>query len=96
MDEIQRALSDPETMEKVTRLAQQLMGGETPPAESPVTAGLGSLLQGMKPGQGGHPLAAALGAHLDEGRRRRLERALSAAGALRLSGALFGRDGHGL
>lgn len=100
MDEIQKVLSDPAAMEKITRMAQQLMGsGESASAPPPEAAspGLpGELLRGLKGMTGPHPLAAALAPYLGEERRRRLERALSAARAVRLSGSLLGRDGHGL
>lgn len=105
MDELQNLLSDPAAMERIRQMAQQLMGSGAAPAPEPPTppAGdLGALLRGLGipgpgPGpRGGHPLAAALGPYLTEGRRARLERALGAAEAVRLSGALLGRGGHGL
>ncbi|MBR6209047.1 MAG: hypothetical protein IKQ69_08605 [Oscillospiraceae bacterium] len=92
MDEIQKILSDPSAMEKLSHMAQELMGGAAPEAPSPAAA----LPEWMKGLRGGHPLADLLGPYLGEERRQRLARALNTARAVRLSGSLLGRDGHGL
>ena len=52
MDEIQKILSDPSAMEKLSHMAQELMGGAAPEAPSPAAA----LPEWMKGLRGGHPL----------------------------------------
>lgn len=105
-DRLNAVLSDPGEMERLTRMAQQLMGGAPSPepngSEAPdkaeetlpagLNAALGKVLGGAK-GKGKPPLLQAVGPYLDEGRRRRLERALRLASTARVAGTALQKMG---
>lgn len=114
MDEFEktldRVLSDPAEMEKLSRLAGQLFGGDAPGAPSPreggglpEMAGLAKKLGGLM-GAGGAKsdkaaLLKALSPYLREDRRDKLQRAMRLARAARVAGAAlheFGGEGSGL
>ena len=102
-DRLNRILSDPAEMEKISRLASQLMGGEgadsaPPPADggipdlSGVLGRLGSL--GGKSDKSA--LLAALSPYLKPDRRQKLQKALRLAQAARIAGvALDAYGGEG-
>ena len=101
-------LSDPAAMAEVTRLARQLMGGETavppPPGDGgagspPEEGGAGPLPGLLRQWDGrNHPLARAMAPYLGEARQRRLERALGVASAARMADSVLrGMGGiHGI
>ena len=97
-DRLNRILSDPEEMEKISRLAAQLMGGaEESGATQPNPMPDLSRLLGL-PGQTGSKAALlnALAPYLQPERRKKLEKALRLAQAARIAGIAldsFGGDG---
>ena len=97
-ERLNRVLSDPGEMEKISRLAAQLMGGgdggETPPDGFPDLSGLlGSL--GKVGGGDKAALLAALGPYLRPERRQKLQKALRLAQAAHIAGlALDGCGGE--
>ena len=91
-DKLHAILSDPAEMERISRLASELMGGggEAAPAEgsdpdSPLLRRLGGLLGGAGSGDK-TALLKALSPYLRPERRARLEKALRLAGLLRVAG----------
>lgn len=92
MDELeqtlQRVLSDPQEMEKISRIAAQFMGGgqdETPAKE--------------ESGPDKTALLNALAPYLREDRRKKLQKAMRLARAARVAGVVlneFGGEGGGL
>ena len=103
-DRLNAVLSDPGELERLTRMAQKLMGGaqsaepdqSEAPREEPLPTGLnaalGQMLGGLK-GKGKPPLLQAVGPYLDEGRRRRLERARRLASTARVAGTALQKMG---
>ena len=95
-DRIGAVLSDPEQMGRLTRMAQQLMGGGAP-EPSPEGQGPGKekgpQRRSFKGSGRGKPLLEALGPYLDEERRRRLERALRLASTARIAASVLGKTG---
>ena len=107
-ERVRAALSDPGELERLTKMAQRIMGGTTAAepetrdgsgeSERPdaVGAALGRVMGSLRT-KNEPPLLAAVGPYLDEGRRRRLERALRLASTARLAGTalekLGGLDG---
>ena len=102
-ERLHAVLSDPGELERLTKTAQQLLGGvKTPEPESGeregeaqaagLPAGWGQMLTGLR-ARGSPPLLGAVGPYLDEGRRRRLERALRLASAARTAGTLWEQMG---
>ena len=100
-DRLQAVLSDPGEMERLSKMAQRILGGaeteeaaesaaEPPPAGLGAALGqaLGALRVGGKP-----PLLQAVGPYLDEERRRRLERALRLAFTARMAGTALEKMG---
>ena len=84
-ERLQSVLSNPGELDRLAKMARQLMGGGAPPpAESAPAAGLPAgaaklfreLAGGKKP-----PLLDAVGPYLDPARRERLSRALRLASA---------------
>ena len=113
MDELEktldRVLSDPAEMEKLSRLAGQLFGGEpsgTPAKQesggAPELSGLAKTLGGLMGGGGKSDKAALLNAlspYLRSDRRDKLQKAMRLARAARVAGAAlheFGGEGSAL
>jgi len=102
-DKLNRILSDPEEMDKISRLAAQLVGGAAPgEAKPPHDAESGFPdLKGLlgKAGSGKNDkaaLLAALSPYLRPERRQKLQRALRLAQAARIAGfamEAYGGDG---
>ena len=100
-EKLNAVLNDPEELGRISRLAAELMGGESsaPAPEGGLAAKLGGLLgRGgeEKAGGGKAALVAALAPYLHDDRREKLARAARLAQAARLAGALLreeGRDG---
>ena len=103
-ERLNAVLSDPGEMERLTKMAQRLLGGAgedggqpeaaaAPAAEpSGLGAALGQALGKLRAG-GRPPLLQAVGPYLDEGRRRRLERALRLASTARMAGTALEKMG---
>ena len=92
-DKLHAILSDPAEMERISRLASELMGGTPdaaqPAAEEAPESALLRRLSGLLGGAGGGDKAALLNAlspYLRPERMARLQRALRLAGMLRLAG----------
>ena len=100
-DKLHAILSDPEEMERISRLASELMGGgaaAAPPGDGPDGALL-RRLSGLLGGAGGGDKAALLSAlspYLHPERQARLQKALRLAGMLRLASAALQEEGEGL
>lgn len=90
-DKLQGILSDPESMQQLSELAQMLQGGETPPSApaadetAPAVSGmpdvamlmkLGEMMQGSGSDDKNTALLRALRPHLGERRQHRLDKAL--------------------
>ena len=99
-DKLHAILSDPKEMERITRLAGELMGGggaEAPPGAGAPDAGLPQRLASLLGGAGSGDKAAlvsALAPYLQPERRARLQKALRLAGVLRLAGATLREEGE--
>ena len=100
-DKLHAILSDPAEMERITRLASELMGGGAggaqPKAEAPDGA-LPRRLAALLGGAGGGDKTAlvnALAPYLQPERRARLQKALRLAGMLRLAGNALREEGAG-
>ena len=105
-ERIGQVLNDPEQMERLSRLAQSLMGGEGAPPEAAeggdagldpaLLARLGRLLsEDAGAERARESLLRALEPWLSPGRRERLGRALLLARLSRLAGRAFGEgEGH--
>ena len=99
-DNLRTILSDPAELERIGRLASELMGGgpaETPPAEPAAGGGdvlrrLGALIGGASAADK-TALVEALSPYLQPERRARLGRALRLAGMLRMAAAAMGEEG---
>ena len=97
-DRLHAILSDPAEMERISRLAAELMGGGGGGEPSAPAGGdgdllrrIGGLLGGM--GEGGKAgLLEALSPYLRPERRARLRRALRIAGMLRVAGTVLGEE----
>ena len=97
-DKLHAILSDPAELERIGRLAAELMGGG-PAGEGDAPAGdptgplrrLSGLLGGAGDGDK-RALLEALGPYLRPERRARLGRALRLAGMLRLAGAALAEE----
>ena len=103
-DRLNRILSDPAEMEKISRLASQLMGGEgtdseaAPPADSgiPDLNGILGKLGSLGGKSDKSALLAALSPYLKPDRRQKLQKALRLAQAARIAGvALDAYGGEG-
>ncbi len=97
-DKLHAILSDPAEMERISRLASELMGGGagSPPAEDGTDSALLRRLGGLLGGVGGGDKAElinALSPYLRPERRERLRRALRLAGILRLAGGALREEG---
>ena len=98
-DKLHAILSDPAEMERISRLASELMGGETPPDEGSAGGGEGALLRRLGAMFGGAErgektaLLNALGPYLRPERRARLQKALRLAGVLRMASAALREEG---
>ncbi|MBR1496863.1 MAG: hypothetical protein IJ617_04495 [Oscillospiraceae bacterium] len=102
MDEFEaalnRVLSDPAEMEKITRLAGQLMGGEGEAKGGGGMPGPGALGQLMGGGGGGgdkSALVKALMPYLRPERREKLKKALAMAQAAKVARLAMGQFGGG-
>ena len=99
-ERINRVLSDPAQMEKLTGLVQRLMGGaDTPPADMPDVGLLAKLAAGLKgaetePGRE-RALLAAMRPYLSEGRREKMDRAVKLARMAKLAQRVLGEMGGG-
>ena len=103
MDELEktldRVLSDPAQMEKLSRLAGELFGGETPqPSALPAAAeGLVGQLKGLMGGSGSGgdktALLNALAPFLREDRREKLQKAMRLARAAKIAGVALREAG---
>lgn len=97
-DRLNHILSSPEEMEKISRLAAQLMGGteDSGGTQSNPTPDLSRLL-GLSGRSGSKAaLLSALAPYLQPERRKKLEKALRLAQAARIAGIAldsFGGDG---
>ena len=99
-DKLHAILSDPAEMERISRLASELMGGGAGGAEAAADAGgngallqrLGTLLGGAGGGDK-EALVRALSPYLHPERRARLQKALRIAGVLRLAGTALREEG---
>ena len=104
-ERLNRILSDPAEMEKISRLAAQLMGGEgSAESDAPPSAGGGipdlNGILGKLGSVGGKndkaALLAALSPYLKPDRRQKLQKALRLAQAARIAGVAldaYGGDG---
>lgn len=97
-DKLHAILSDPEEMERIGRLASELMGGGAGPAppedggDGALFRRLGGLLGGAGIGDKAE-LLKALSPYLRPDRQERLRRALRLAGVLRLAGSALREEG---
>ena len=104
-DKLNHILSDPQEMEKISRLAAQLMGdstngqGDTPPSPGGGLPDLSGIL-GKLGNTGGKSdkaaLLSALSPYLRPDRRQKLQKALRLAQAARIAGVAleaYGGDG---
>ena len=97
-ERLRAVLSSPEDMDRLARMAQQLMGQIAPPPETQGGGNGGDMLslirkvtEGMNGGK--QQLLAGMSPYLSPGRRSRLERALRLASAARLAGYALGETG---
>ena len=101
-DKLHAILSDPAEMERISRLASELMGGGTPAPPPGNAYPDGKLLQRLGALLGGAgasdktALLNALSPYLKPERRARLQKALRLAGVLRLAGTALREEGAGL
>lgn len=106
---IQSVLSDPAQMEKITRMAQGLMGGEPDPPKAPepapVSEGDTKLLGALARTLGGRSensrstaLLMAMRPYMKPEKQEKLDRALRLTNMLRIAQAVLGQmgGGHGL
>ena len=97
-DKLRAILSDPAEMERISRLASELMGGGAGEGPSAPAAGEGDLLRRISSllggaGEGGKAgLLEALSPYLRPERQTRLRRALRIAGMLRVAGTVLGEE----
>ena len=83
-DKIRSVLSDPESMQQLTELAQMLQGGDAPAPQAPAAGGMPDAAMLMKVGEllqqdandKNTALLRALRPHLSEERQRRTDKAL--------------------
>ena len=98
-EKLHAILSDPKEMERISRLASELMAGgagAAPPAEDEADNALLRRLGGLLGGAGGGDKTAllqALSPYLHPERRARLQKALRLAGVLRLAGTALREEG---
>ena len=103
-DKLNAILNDPSEMEKITRLASELMGGGAPegaPAQAAPGADgelLGRITRLLGSAGGGDKTALlrALSPYLRPERQARLQKALRLARMARLAGSALAEDGGGL
>lgn len=98
-DKLHAILSDPAEMERIGRLASELMGGAPPQDEGPgdgvdasLLRRLGKMLGGTERGDKA-ALCGALEPYLRPERRARLQKALRLAGMLRIVAAALREEG---
>ena len=97
-DKLHAILSDPAEMERISRLAAELIGGGAAPQESGADSAVLRRLGGLLGGVGGGDKAELLNAlspYLRPERLDRLRRALRLAGVLRLAGTALREEGEG-
>ncbi len=98
-DKLHAILSDPKEMERISRLASELMGGGAngaPQAETGSDSALLRRLGGLLGGAGGGDKTAlvnALSPYLHPDRRARLLKALRLASVLRMAGTALQEEG---
>lgn len=100
-DKLHAILSDPAEMERISRLAAELMGGGAAPPPGPEEDRDNALLRrlsGLLGGAGSGDKTALLNAlapYLRPERREKLRRALQLAGMLRIAGSALREEGEG-
>ncbi len=102
-EKLNAVLNDPAELERVSRLAAELMGSGGEPESEGAGGGLGEKLGGLlgslgggKSGGGGKAaLVAALAPYLHDGRREKLAKAARLAQAAHLAGAMLREEGKG-
>ena len=104
-DMIGKILGDPASMERISGLASQLMGGgEEKKAESEpllpgldpaMLSGIGKLMAGMNSDGGKAELVAALGPYLKPERRSKLEKAVKISRLAHVAGLALEEYGNG-
>lgn len=101
-EKLNAVLNDPAELERVSRLAAELMGDGGAPETEAAGGGLGEKLGGLlgslggKGGGGGKAaLVAALAPYLHDGRREKLAKAARLAQAAHLAGAMLREEGKG-
>ena len=101
-DKLNHILSDPQEMEKISRLAAQLMGGsadgqgDAPPPPGGGLPDLKGMLGGLGQRSDKSALLSALSPYLSPDRRQKLQKALRLAQAARIAGVAleaYGGDG---
>lgn len=105
-DKINSLLSNPEEMGKLAKMAAKLMDGGllegAAPQQEPEESGLdpsmvatiGKIMKGLGgPSGGKKDLVSALCPYLEEGRRRRLEKAMRMAQVVKVAGTAFSEFG---
>ncbi len=105
-DKINSLLSNPEEMGKLAKMAAKLMDGGLPENPAPqkeseeigldpsMIATIGKVMKGLGGGGGGKKdLVSALCPYLEEGRRRRLEKAMRMAQVVKVAGSAFNEFG---
>ena len=107
-EKLNAVLNDPAELERISRLAAELMGDGGAPETEATGGGLGEKLGGLlgslggKGGGGGKgsgggkaALVAALAPYLHDGRREKLAKAARLAQAAHLAGAMLREEGKG-
>lgn len=108
-DRISSILSSPEEMNRITQLAQSLMGGSAPvPAQPDASeqpdSGMAGMMEKLRGMMGSaqavpagksdtHALLEAMTPFLGEKRRRKMTRALQLARAAKFAGTMFSEEG---
>lgn len=99
-EKLNAVLNDPAELERISRLAAELMGSGGAPETEATGGGLGEKLGGLLGSLGGKgggkaALVAALAPYLHDGRREKLAKAARLAQAAHLAGAMLREEGKG-
>lgn len=99
-EKLNAVLNDPAELERISRLAAELMGDGGAPETEAAGGGLGEKLGGLLGSLGGKgggkaALVAALAPYLHDGRREKLAKAARLAQAAHLAGAMLREEGKG-
>lgn len=99
-EKLNAVLNDPAELERISRLAAELMGDGGAPETEATGGGLGEKLGGLLGSLGGKgggkaALVAALAPYLHDGRREKLAKAARLAQAAHLAGAMLREEGKG-